>query len=255
MTSRLSVQLYSLRHISSLEEQLNLVRQSGLTHVEATTSNYADPQMMREICTRNGLSIPSGHIGIDRLRSDFDGSVEIASLLGMEMLVLWGLPDNEMPNSIEGWHAAGKELGVIAERLAERDLKFAFHNHDWELQPFAGGACGLDHLFLGAGKAPLLWQADLAWLARDKADVDAIVEQHAGRLISAHVKDLAPVGEKLDEDGWADLGDGILPWTRWWKRLRELKVDLLVLEHDEPNNPPRFLERSSAFARQLDLTA
>ena len=61
-----------------------------------------------------------------------------------------------------------------------------------------------------------------------------------------------PAGTKLDEDGWADVGDGVLDWrgqlapaalangARW-----------LVAEHDKPSDPARFARRSFAFLNSL----
>lgn len=248
---RLSVQLYSLRHIPDLADQLRLVRDAGLDCVEATSGNYADPDTMRALLDRHGLRAPSGHVGIERLRGSFDDTVAIARRLGIETLILWGFPDEERPASAAAWRAGGAELGRFADRLAAEGIAFAFHNHDWELERFADGDLGLDHLMAGAGGAPLRWQADLAWLARGRADIDAILDRHKARLVSVHVKDLAPPGECGDEDGWADLGHGVLPWAAWWPRLRALGIDPLVLEHDEPSDPARFLERSAVAARRL----
>jgi sugar phosphate isomerase/epimerase len=250
----LSVQLYSLRHMPDLADQLRLVQEAGLTHVEATSSNYKETDRMASLCRDLGLSVPSGHIGIDRLRSDMDGVIASAKALGIHTLVLWGLPEDETPRSAQAWRAAGVELGGFANRLAASGLRIAFHNHDWELQVFEDGERGLDHLFEGAGNAPLFWQADLAWLARGGADVEAVLKSHAARLISAHVKDMAPAGGNSDEDGWADLGHGILPWREWWRWLRNSDTSLLVLEHDEPSDPARFLNRSAAFAKQLEAS-
>lgn len=245
----LSVQLYSLRHIPDLADQLSLVQAAGLTAVEATSSNYDQAARMADLCHQLGLDVPSGHVGLDRLRGDFDGTVQIARSLGIHTLVLWGLPDAETPTTLDGWRAVGQDLGALAKRLSAQGLRFALHNHDWELQRFEDGQSGLDHLFAGAGGAPLLWQADLAWLARGKADVDATLQTHAKRLVSVHVTDMAPAGQNADEDGWSDLGEGTLPWQRWWPAVEAIGVDLFVLEHDEPSDPARFLTRSAAYAR------
>jgi hypothetical protein len=36
------------------------------------------------------------------------------------------------------------------------------------------------------------------------------MRRHAGRVNAVHVKDFAPAGTNLDEDGWADVGAGTL---------------------------------------------
>lgn len=249
--ARLSVQLYSLRNAGPLERQLDLVRDAGLGVVELTSSNFDDPAETGRLLGERGLAAPSGHVGVERLRGDLDAMATTARGLGLELLVLWGLPDDEHWRDREGWEKAGRELGGFARRLADRGLRFAFHNHDWELVPLPDGSVALDVLFAAAAETPLEWQADLAWLARGGSDAAAWLAKPGPALRTVHVKDLAPSGERTDEDGWADLGDGRLDWAAWWPALEKRGVELFVLEHDEPSDPARFLRRSVAAAHRL----
>lgn len=114
------------------------------------------------------------------------------------------------------------------------------------MRPF-GDRIALDLLFAAAGDV-LGWQADLAWLARGGVDVPAMLERYGNHLRSVHLKDTAPPGTK-DEEGWADLGHGTLPWADWMAHLAG--VQFIVLEHDAPADPARFLLRSAANALPL----
>ncbi len=249
--SRLSVQLYSLRNCGPLSHQLDLVRKAGLDAVELTSSNYKDIGETRRLLEQHGLTAPSGHVGIERLRDEFAATVATARGFGVELLVLWGFPDEELWPDPEGWTKAGRALGAFSRRLADHGLRFAFHNHDWELIRFADGGVALDRLFDAARGTPLEWQADPAWLARGGADAGDWFERRGAILRSVHVKDLASPGTALDEDGWADLGQGRLDWTSWWPKLEARGVDLFVLEHDDPSDAERFLRVSASAARAL----
>ena len=74
-----------------------------------------------------------------------------------------------------------------------------------------------------------------------------------GNLITAiHVKDIAPMGENLDEDGWSDLGAGTLDWTAYLRACRAHSSDLIyALEHDKPSDPIGYASRSSAVFKNL----
>jgi sugar phosphate isomerase/epimerase len=48
---------------------------------------------------------------------------------------------------------------------------------------------------------------------KGKADPRPFIERYRGRMPLVHVKDIAPPGENADEDGWADVGTGIVPWA------------------------------------------
>ncbi len=63
-----------------------------------------------------------------------------------------------------------------------------------------------------------------------------------------HVKDLAPAGECLDEDGWADPGYGTMGWKDLSGRLRKAGVKYFVAEHDKPNDVARFARRARELA-------
>lgn len=252
---RLSVQLYSLRSFGTIEDQMQSVHDAELSFVETTSGNYDDPDRTRRALDRYGLAAPSGHVGIERLRENLTSTVAVARSLGTQLLVLWGFPDDEHVETRQEWQASGRELGALARRLSDEGLSFAFHNHDWELKGVEGGGTALAALFEGAAGSPLQWQPDIAWLERGGADVDALIAGSGRPMTAAHVKDLARPGEALDEDGWADLGHGTLDWSAGLKALRAGGVDLFVLEHDEPNDPVRFLTRSSAAFHHLAAQA
>lgn len=245
----LAIQLYSLRNVSDLGDPLRLVQGAGIGAVEATSSNYDEAVRTAALCHDLGLAVPLGHLGLNWLRGDLVGILAIAQELGIATLILWGLPTDEMPATAGECSAEGAELGAFSSRLHAHGLRFAFQNHDWELAVHEDRFLGLDHLFAGAGSR-LLWQGDLAWLARGSADVDAVGSADSDRLTSIHVKDLAPSGKALNEDGWADLGQSTLPWAAWWPAFAAC-TDQFVLEHDEPSDPARFLARVPASARAL----
>jgi len=88
------------------------------------------------------------------------------------------------------------------------------------------------------------------WLVRGNVDPKAVMTQYKHLISAAHVKDLAPEGECLDEDGWADVGYGRLDWKDLWGFSRGLGARWMVLEHDKPNDAARFASRSADFLRK-----
>ena len=252
-SARLSVQLYSLRSITDPAVKLRVVRASGLKCVETSSSDHAEARRMRRLLDENDLAAPSGHYGIEAFRERLAWVVDTAGILGQQLVVLWGFPENEHWPERLGWARAGEELGRIAERLQDAGLTFAFHNHDWELRRFQDGRLALDVLFDTAAGSPLRFQPDLAWIVRGGKEPRAILDRHADKVVACHVKDLAPAGDNADEDGWADLGQGRITWHELWPAVRAAGASLMVLEHDAPRDPTRFLAVSVAAARALAL--
>ena len=97
----------------------------------------------------------------------------------------------------------------------------------------------------------LLWEADLAWVTRAGADPAYWVERYKGRIQLVHVKDIAPAGENMDEDGWADVGTGTVPWAALWPRCVAAGARIMIAEHDNPRDFDRFARVSIDSMRRF----
>ena len=52
---------------------------------------------------------------------------------------------------------------------------------------------------------------------------------------------------KRHEDGWADVGAGIMPWSELWPQCVAAGAETMIAEHDNPSDFDRFA-RVSAMA-------
>ena len=247
----ISIQIYSLRNLGDLATQLDAVAAAGYRHVELTGSQLDDAAATRVALEARGLQASSSHVSMAALRERPTQVLAACKSLGFTQLFMPAVPPAERDSDGDYWLALGQELGALARRFAEEGIALGYHNHDWELQPKAGGANALERLFQGAEGSPLSWQMDVAWLARGGADPLLWMKREAGRIVSLHAKDLAPKGEKLDEDGWADVGTGTLDWPTLARAGRDAGAQWLVAEHDKPSDPVRFARNSQAFLSRL----
>jgi sugar phosphate isomerase/epimerase len=96
------------------------------------------------------------------------------------------------------------------------------------------------------------WEIDIAWVVRGGADPMAWIEEYGTRIVAAHVKDIAPRGEAVDEDGWADVGHGTLDWPALLEALKQkTATGIYVVEHDNPSDAERFARRSLAAVKGI----
>ena len=247
----LSIQLYSLREFGDLDRQLAALAEIGFSKVETVGGHLADAAGTRARLDAHGITAPTAHVGMADLRQRPDWVVEQAKTIGIEQLFMPAVPLEERQMSAEGWRAVGAELGTMAQRMQESGLALGYHNHHWELQPFADGRTPLELLFAGAGGSPLTFEADLAWLVRGGVDPVAWLDWYRHRLAAVHVKDIAPWGENEDEDGWCDIGAGTLDWPMLWHEALAHGARWMVLEHDKPKDPVRFARTGREFLLQL----
>ena len=248
----LSIQLYTLRDLGSVEAVLDTAGEAGFRHVELLGSHLDDADAARQALEERSLNVSSSHIALDQLRDRPDAMQAAAASLGITDLFMPAVPPEERDMDAAGWRSLGLELGRYAEAFEAQGMRLGYHNHDWELAPKEGEKTALDLIFEAAGSSPLAWQADVAWLVRGGTEPTAWLQRYGDRLLSAHVKDLAREGEGLDEDGWADVGDGVLDWPKHWKTCRDQGARWMVVEHDKPKDPAKTAARS--FAYLADMT-
>lgn len=252
MKTPISIQLYSLRTLPSLPDILDTAGSAGYRHVELIGSHLDNAASVKQALDERGLSVSSAHVGIGALRDRFDAVMEACKTLGFTQLFMPSVPPDERQSPEPYWTSLGRELGRMALRARDHGIELGYHNHNWELRVQADGRTALECLFAGAGKSPLTWQVDVAWLVRGDADPVEWLERYQDRIVSVHAKDLAPAGTKTDEDGWEDVGHGVLDWRN---TLAPASVKCgarwLVAEHDKPSDPARFARNSFAFLDSL----
>jgi sugar phosphate isomerase/epimerase len=238
----LSFQLYSARALEPLERQFELLAELRYRRVEPFGALLGDPARLKRLLDDHGMMAPSCHVGMDRLRADARAITKICKDLGIETIFAPAPLVGERDGREAQWRALGKELAQLGKAVNAEGLAFGWHNHNWEYQKAADGRFYLDIMF---AEAPdLIWQADLAWIARGGADPVAELRRHRNRIVACHIKDIAPPGQCLDEDGWADPGHGVLDWNTLQSVMREAGVKLFVVEHDKPNDLARFARRA-----------
>jgi sugar phosphate isomerase/epimerase len=250
-TDMLAIQLYTMRSLKDLDRILDAVAEAGFRHVETVGSQLDDAENVKAKLDTRGLRVPSSHVGLAALRERPEALVDACRTLGIDQLFMSAVPPDQRAMPAGGWRALGRELADMAGRLREQGIELGYHNHDWELAPKEGGRTALELLFEAAAGSPLSWQVDVAWLVRGDADPKLWLDRYRGRVTSAHVKDLAPSGQNRDQDGWADVGAGVLDWRDLWRACRDAGARWMVVEHDKPSDPVRTARASFAFLSSM----
>ncbi len=247
----LSIQLYTLRLLNDLDTILDIVAGAGFRNVEGIGSHLDDAANVKAKLETRGLKFSSSHVSLAALRERPDQVIAACRLLGFDQLFMPAVPPEQRDMDAAGWRALGRELGTLATHFADDGIRLGYHNHNWELKPKDGAKTALELLFAAAEGTPLAWQADVAWLVRGGAAPEEWLQRYRDRLASAHVKDIAPDGTRLDEDGWADVGAGVLDWHALWRTCRDCGARWMVVEHDKPSDPARCARASFAWLSKL----
>ncbi len=248
--TKLSFQIYSARNFQPWEDTYAKLGKAGYSAIEGFGPVYgamdkAAGEALKTTLAANGLAMPTGHFSIVDLETRNADVLEFSAAAGVENIYCPYLLPEQRPADFDGWRAFGARLATVGEAVKAAGFGFGWHNHDFEFQTFDNGKTVLDAIFEGG--PDLAWEADIAWIVRGSADPLEYVEKYADRITAVHVKDIAPKGENLDEDGWADPGHGTLAWPELISAIREKTgARHFVVEHDNPSDIDRLINQAMA---------
>ena len=245
-----SYQLYSSRNFPPLADTLRMVADLGYSQVEGFGALYPDldeARALRSALDETGLKMPTAHFGLDLLRGKPDEALAIAKALGVQVAFCPHVAPPERPTDAAGWVAFARDLANLGAPIWDAGLQFGWHNHDFEMADLGGADRPLDLILQGDDR--LVLELDLAWVQVGGQNPLDWIGKYPDRLVSAHLKDIAPVGQAEDEDGWADVGHGVMDWPALMQALRGTKCQYFIMEHDNPNDHRRFAKRSIAAAQ------
>ncbi len=238
----LSYQLYSSRAFPPLAETLRMLADLGYKQVEGYGGVYENLPGLAKALADIGLTMPTGHFGLDMLENEPTKVFDIIEAAGMKAIYCPHVVAEARPGDAAGWRAFGARVEAAGARFQATGLTFGWHNHDFEFVALPDGSLPIDHIF--AGGAGLSWEADLAWIERAGAKVSDGIARHGSRISSVHIKDIATPGTCLDEDGWADVGHGVMDWPGLMAALKQTPAQYFIMEHDKPSDHARFARRS-----------
>lgn len=155
------------------------------------------------------LTATSGHYGFtDFLMQSDDELMRFVDqcILGAKALhtpyITWPWLAPELRN-METYKLMTSKLNMIGERVNAAGLGFAYHNHGFEFEDH-DGENGYDYILLGTDPNLVKLQMDMYWVMHAGTTTPKkLVEQHPGRYVMWHIKDM----DKVTRD-YTELGNG-----------------------------------------------
>ena len=129
-----SFQLYSARNFPPLSDTLAMLSRLGYRQVEGFGGVYDDPAAVKADLDANGLTMPTGHFGLDQLR-DKAGTLAIARALGVETIICPFVPQERWKQPDTEWVGLARELGDLAKTYRDEmmgNLAKQFCGYGWE---------------------------------------------------------------------------------------------------------------------------
>lgn len=242
---KISVQMYTVRSLLSMGmlPLCEAVKKVGFDWIEVALFGELEPAQLRKGLNDIGLKISGSHAGpdvFDEPRKVIDDHLELGC---NEVIVAW-LPESYRSDRASFERTAGL-LQEASHNFADEGIRLSYHNHDFEFID-VGGEFGWDVLMNQA--SAISAQVDVYWAKKAGLNPNELLEKVNGRVFSIHAKDMATDGS------FTEVGSGILDWDAIIPKCREVGVETVVVENDEPSMPPlESISKSLQFLQTATL--
>jgi sugar phosphate isomerase/epimerase len=186
----IGLQLYSLRDqlAKDVPGGLETVKGFGIRNVELAGTYGRAPEVFKAELDARGLHPVSAHFPFDRLRTNIDGVVREAKALGLEYVGGSWIPhDDKAPFDEKTCRAAIAVFNRAGEILAKQGLKFFYHTHGYEFQPYRQGTL-FDLMMAETNPLFVSFQMDVFWIVHAGQDPVKLLRQYSARWQSMHLK-------------------------------------------------------------------
>jgi sugar phosphate isomerase/epimerase len=239
-TGPVGLQLYSLREQfkKDVPGTLDEVKRFGVKYVElAGTYDLSAEQFNAELKKR-GLQAIAAHFPYERYRDDAEGVAREAKELDLQYAGCAWIPhqgdfdEKTCREAIEVFNKAG-------EALAKQGLRFFYHVHGFEFQPYQQGTL-LDLLFQETNPKYVNYEMDIFWIVFPGQDPVKLLQKYGARWELAHLKDMkkgTPTGlltGSTDVKNDAALGAGQMDLPAILGAAKKAGVKWYFIEDESP---------------------
>jgi len=238
----LGLQLYSLRNqmLANVSGTLDEVKAWGFTNVELAGTYNLTPEQFKGQLDSHGLNAFSGHFPYDRFRDDPEGIAHDAGVLGLKYVGCAWIPhDDAKPFDEKTCREAAAVFNRAGKILAQQGLRFFYHVHGYEFQPFADGTL-LDLLMHETNPKYVDFQMDVFWIVHPGQDPLKLLAKYGSRWQLMHLKgmrDTTPTGlltghTEVTND--VALGTGKIDYLPILRAARKLGIKWYIIEDESP---------------------
>ena len=236
----IGLQLYSLRAQFSKDVPgtLDEVKSFGIKYAELAGTYGMAPEKFKQELSARGIKPISAHFGFERYRDDAEGVAKEAKALGLQYAGCAWIPhtgdfdEKTCREAIAVFNKAG-------EVMAKHGLKFFYHVHGFEFQPY-GQSTLLDLLFQETNPKYVNYEMDIFWIVFPGQDPVKLLEKYPTRWQLMHLKDMrkgTPTGALTggtDVKNDAALGEGIMDLPAILRAARKVGVKWYFIEDESP---------------------
>jgi sugar phosphate isomerase/epimerase len=225
---KVGIQLWTLKDLinNDLNTTLEALGQMGYTSIESYgfDGNFfgITPKEFQRLCSGFGLEVHSTHTNITDNNAAF--LAEKAAAAGLEYLIMpsmMGRPEA----SIDDFKRTAEEMNRMGETCQEFNIRFGYHNHDFEFRKI-DGQLPYDILLTETEPSLVDFQLDIYWIKKAGYDPVLYFQNHPKRFSTWHVKDLGNDGESCI------VGNGIIDYKTLMQEVENAGLHRIFVEQE-----------------------
>jgi sugar phosphate isomerase/epimerase len=236
----IGLQLYSLRDqfAKDVPGTLDKVRDLGFKNVELAGTYKLSPQKFKSELDARGLKAISAHFPFEQFRDDVEGIAREAKALGVQYTGCAGIArkgafdEQSCRTAIEVFNTAG-------EALAKHGIKFFYHTHGFEFQPYGSGTL-FDLLVTETKPEYVTYEMDIFWVVHGGQNPVTLFEKYGDRFSLVHLKDMkrgTPINlltGSSDVKNDVAMGQGQIDYRRALPAAQKAGVKWYFIEDESP---------------------
>jgi len=253
---KLGLQLYSLRaqFAKDVPGTLDKVRDMGFKYVETAGTYGLSPAKFKTELDSRGLQVVSGHFPFEKFRDDVESVARDAKALGAKYAGCAWIAHKEI-FSEKDCREAAKVFNKAGEALAKHKIKFFYHTHGYEFQPY--GSENLFDLLLAETKPELVtYEMDVFWVVHGGQNPVSLFDKYKDRFALVHLKDMkigTPINlltGSTDVSNDVAMGTGQIDYRRILPAAAKAGVKWYFIEDESPTSE-RQIPQSVRYLKEV----
>ncbi|MGB5170498.1 sugar phosphate isomerase/epimerase family protein [Eudoraea sp.] len=248
MEDKMGVQLYSFRDemLNDPIETLKQIANIGIKEIETARSSKGHyyglkPEEMKKICDDLGMNLKSGHVHLD---DAWEKTMNEAVVSGQEYLICSSMPSKGQ--NVDNYKKVAESFNKAGEACKALNLKFGYHNHDYEFDS-EGGEVLYDILLKNTDPSLVHMELDLGWVITAGKDPLEYFENYPGRFPLWHLKDM-----NLAKKESTEFGKGGLDIKKMLAYKKASGVKHIFIEQEEyAKSPLESMEYNMKYLKGL----
>lgn len=254
----IGLQLYSLRAqlAADLPGTLAEVKNWGFTNVELAGTYGLTAEQFKAQLDARGLNAFSDHFPYERFRDDVEGIARDAQALGLKYVGCAWIPhDDAKPFDEKTCRQAIAVFNQAGEALARHGLKFFYHTHGYEFQPYKDGTL-FDLLVQETNPKFVNYEMDVFWVVHAGQDPVKLLAKYGPRWQLLHLKgmrDSTPTGLLTGHSAVTNdvaLGTGKIDYAPILREAGKIGVRWYIIEDESPSSEQQ-IPQSLHYLRTL----